>query len=470
MKIQRMWSVNAASIALLSAVAGAQTPPRTTSSIPATTSTLTPQGPVQRITFAEAVDLALKQNLAVRQAENTVDLQNISARQAGQGLIPNLNFSVGGNNSYGRAFDPTTGNITNKNTQSANTGVSSGFTVFDFGRTRGNIAAQKLSAEAASDQLIRSRQDAVYQVALGFVSYVSAQGRLAVQQENLTAQQLSEQQIQRFAEAGARPVSDLYQQRANVAAAQLSVTQQEATVEAAKFSLMQTLQLDPAKDYDFVAPVIPDSISNRTYNLDSLVRIAYSQRSDISAAQARVESTRRQIKSVSAARMPSFNVNANYGSSGNSQAAQNVSWSDQFNQNKGGSVGFSLGLPIFDRGNTSLNRQSAEIQLENNELALANTRQTVALDVRRAWYNVRSAQQQLISAQAGLVAATQALDAVQQRYNVGAATLLDVTNARATRVTAASALNDARYNLVLNQAALGYFTGELDPRSMTLIR
>jgi outer membrane protein len=469
MKIQRMWSVNAASIALLSAVAGAQTPPRT-SSIPATTSTITPQGPVQRITFAEAIDLALKQNLAVRQQENTVELQNISARQQALGLIPNLNFSVGGNNSYGRSFDPTTGNITNKNTQSANTGVSSGFTLFDFGRTRGNVAAQKLNAEAASDQLIRSRQDAVYQVALGFVSYVSAQGRLAVQQENLTAQQLSEQQVQRFAEAGARPVSDLYQQRANVAAAQLAVTQQEAAVETAKFSLMQTLQLDPAKDYDFVAPAIPDSLNNRTYNLDSLVSIAYLRRSDISAAQARVESSRRSIRSISAGRLPSFGVNMNYGTSGNSQAAQNVTWSNQFNQNKGGSVGFSLGLPVFDRGNISLQKQSAEIQLENNELTLANARQTVALDVRRAWFNVRSAQQQLISAQAGLVAATQALEAVQQRYNVGAATLLDVTNARATRVNAASALNDARYNLVLNQAALGYFTGELDPKSMTLIR
>src|SRR3954462_4442368 len=135
MKIQRMWSVNAASIALLSAVAGAQTPPRTTSSIPATTSTIAPQGPVQRITFAEAIDLALKQNLTVRQAENTVDLQNISARQTGLGLIPNLSFNLNGGDSYGRAFDPATGNITNKNTQSINTGVQSNVTLFDFNGT-----------------------------------------------------------------------------------------------------------------------------------------------------------------------------------------------------------------------------------------------------------------------------------------------------------------------------------------------
>jgi hypothetical protein len=37
-------------------------------------------------------------------------------------------------------------------------------------------------------------------------------------------------------------------------------------------------------------------------------------------------------------------------------------------------------------------------------------------------------------------------------------------------VTAASQLANARYNLVLNQAAMAYFTGELDPTAMTIGR
>jgi outer membrane protein len=68
------------------------------------------------------------------------------------------------------------------------------------------------------------------------------------------------------------------------------------------------------------------------------------------------------------------------------------------------------------------------------------------------------------------VAATQALEATQQRYNVGAATLLEVTQLRAQRVNAQSALADAQYNLVLNQAAMAYFTGELDPTGMRIGR
>jgi outer membrane protein len=75
-----------------------------------------------------------------------------------------------------------------------------------------------------------------------------------------------------------------------------------------------------------------------------------------------------------------------------------------------------------------------------------------------------------VAAQASLVAATQALDAVQQRYNVGAATLLDVSQQRALRVNAQTNLADAQYNYVLNTAAMQYFTGELDPTGRNLIR
>jgi outer membrane protein len=185
--------------------------------------------------------------------------------------------------------------------------------------------------------------------------------------------------------------------------------------------------------------------------------------------QQRLEAAQFDVRSQARGHWPGVNVSANYGSSGRF-GQQGATFNDQLDQNKGGSVSLGLGVPIFDRGQTRLARTRASINEENAQLQLASTRQRVALDVRTAWYNIRSAQQQLVAAQAGLVAATQALEATQQRYNVGAATLLEVTQLRAQRVNAQSNLADAQYNLVLNQAAMAYFTGELDPASMTIGR
>ena len=462
MKIQRIWAVAAASVVTLSTAATAQQAPAASP-------------PVERITFQQAIDIALRENLTVRQAENNVDNATLAARQAGQALRPDLRFSASGNNSFGRAFDNSTGEIYNEQTRSANSSVSSSVTLWDVGRTRNNVRSAKSDAAASEADLFRARQTVVYNVATGFVTYVTAKSQLDVQKENLTSLQLQESQIQRFADAGARPISDLYQIKSQVANAQLNVVRAEATIENAKFALMRTLLLDPAKDYEFIPPEIPESATNINFNLDSLVTIAYAQRRDIIAAQNRVTAANIDRRTASLGHMPSIGMSGQYGSNGRFGAAALPNglpntFIDQFDRNRGGSIGIGVNFPIFDRSATGIAKARAAIEQENAQLALATARQTVALDVRTAWFNVRSSQQQLVAAQAGLVAATQALEATTQRYNVGAATLLDVTQARASRVLAQSALNDARYTLVLNQAAMAYFTGELNPASMTIGR
>jgi hypothetical protein len=60
------------------------------------------------------------------------------------------------------------------------------------------------------------------------------------------------------------------------------------------------------------------------------------------------------------------------------------------------------------------------------------------------------------------------LEASQERYRVGAATLVELTQARTAHVQVASALVSARYNLLFQQTLLDYYVGDLDPDTVTL--
>ena len=99
---------------------------------------------------------------------------------------------------------------------------------------------------------------------------------------------------------------------------------------------------------------------------------------------------------------------------------------------------------------------------------MSQQKQTIALDVRRAYLDFTSAKQQLTAATAQLAAAQKAVEATQARYKVGAATLVEVSQAHAQEVQAASAVLSARYNLVLQQSVMAYYTGELDPATLSL--
>jgi outer membrane protein len=423
--------------------------------------------PVERITFQQAIDIALRQNVAVLQAENNVDLARTTVTQTRNTWQPTFGFNVGGSNTLGKQFDIATGTLQTKQTQGANAGVSSNLVLWDPNRGL-DVAAARLDVASNEANLFRARQTTVYNVATQFVVYLNAKSQLDVQKENLASQQLQESQIQRFADAGARPISDLYTIKAQVATTQLAVVNAERNIENAKFALMRTLQLDAAKDYDFVKPDIPMAATTINYNLDSLTAIAYRQRRDFVAAVDQVTAAQKRVSSAARSQLPTLGLNLQYGSSG--RFGQTSTFSDQFDQNRGGQISTGISMNIFDRSQARIQKTRAQITEENAQLTLSGTRQQVALDVRTAWYNIRAAQQQLIAAQAGLVAATQALEATQQRYNVGAATLLEVTQARAQRVNAQSNLADAEYNLVVNQAAMAYFTGELDPKGLSLGR
>ena len=424
------------------------------------------QPAAQQITFDDAVAIALRQNTAVLQAKNATGVDASNVQQQKLSFLPSLNLNANTGQNYGRSFSQTEGAIVNQTTQSLNAGVSSSVTLFNGLKNVTSLKQAQLGEQAGNQDLARARQTAVFTVASNFLSLITAQEQLAVQQQSLTAQQALEQQIEKFVQAGTRPVSDQYQQQATVASQQATVVDAQNTLEKAKVDLIQTLQLDPARPYDFVAPVISQDSVAPQYDLDNLVARALAQRADLDAQESRVGAAQQGVKAAAASKWPSISLSAGYNSSFSS--AGNPAFLDQLDQHRGGSLSIGVSIPLFDNGATEAATERAQIAADNAKLDLSSQRQQVALDVRRAYLDYQSAQQRLKAAQAQQKAADLALQTSEQRYRVGAATLVEVTQAQSAAVQAASALVNARYTLVFQQALMSYYTGELDPAHIAL--
>jgi outer membrane protein len=307
----------------------------------------------------------------------------------------------------------------------------------------------------------------VYTVATNYLTLATAEGQLAVKKQDLAAQEVQEQQLQTQVKAGARSISDLYQQQATTASARASVVAAEQEVELARIALIQTLQLDPRGSYDFVAPTVGDvSGSVPKYDLDSLLARAFASRTDLAAEQTRVEAAAVGTKAAAASRLPTVSLSTSYSASYNSAAV--AALGSQLDQNRGGSMSVGVSFPIFDRGATSTAVQQAKIQEDNARLQLANQKQSVALDVRRAYLALETSRQQLAVAVAQQKAADLAVSTTQARYQVGTSSLLELTQARASQLQAATAVVSARNALAFQNALMPYYTGELDPAKALL--
>ncbi|HEX7078999.1 MAG TPA: TolC family protein [Candidatus Eisenbacteria bacterium] len=414
------------------------------------------------ITLDEAVSIALRQNTSVLRAGNAARSNAITARQQKWNLAPDLRASARGTQNYGRFFSQEQGQILDETSQSVNLGLSSSMTLFDGFGNVASIRQASRARDASRLDLARSRQTAVFTVISQFLSLLEQREQLRVQEANLESETQQLDQVQAYVTAGRRPVADLYQQQAAAASARLAVVTAQRDSSLGEVDLIQTLDLDPRGEYRFAAPAMGDSVpGERPYDLQDLLSRALRSRPDLNADSLRVLAAGEGVHVAKSDAWPSLTLSGAYGSDYVSTGS--AGFGDQLDQRRSGSISLAVGLPIFDRLATRSNGQKAELEHQNARLDAEATRQEVALEVRQAYLNYRAAHAQRRAAEAQVAAAEQALGAVRDRYEAGVATLVELSQARAARVSAESASVSARFNVILQGSLLDYYTGVLDP-------
>src|SRR5690606_20968963 len=181
--------------------------------------------------------------------------------------------------------------------------------------------------------------------------------------------------------------------------------------------------------------------------------------------QTLLEASEQGVRVAKASYWPCVSLSGSY-SSNYTSTDPNTAFFDQLDSRRGGSVGLSFSIPLFDRLNTRSATERARIQVENSQINLETLRQSVAVQVRTAMLDLNSAREQLAVAEAQLRAAELALEYSQQRYDVGAASLVELTQSQTAQVRAASDLVSARYRLVFQQRLMDYYLGGMTPESL----
>ena len=421
------------------------------------------QEDTQAISFNEAVQIALERNATLQQAANETELQALQVSRARSNFLPDLSLSTRGAQSYGRSFIQQEAQVVNQTSESISGGVNSSINVFNGFRDVSELERARLAEEAGSLQYERTRQQIVFEVMDEFLRLVEQREQIRVQEENLEAAQQQLRQIEEFVEVGTRPRSDLYQQQAEVAAAGVNLLNARQSHDVIEVQLIETMQLDPFGTYSFQAPSIGDTVvADEDYELLQLMRQAFDQRPDLQASSINVEAAEEGISIARSGYWPSVNLSLGYNTSYNS--AVPIPFQEQIvNYNRGGSVGLSFSFPLFDRFSTQNTIQEAELRYDNARLNQQDLRQDVALEVRQAYQDYQSAAQRMEATAQQVQAAAQALEATEERYNLGASTLVELSRARSEYVQAASERVTAKYDLFFQEKLIEYHIGVLDP-------
>lgn len=419
----------------------------------------------QSISFKDAVDIALERNVELKKSENDVVLSESAVTKAKADFLPNLNFGSTLSRNWGLSFDQTAGRLVNAVSDGVNGSVSSSVNLFNGFSDVAGLNQAKLQLEADKEALNRSEQVVYFNVVSSYLSVLLAMEQVAIRQEDLSSQQQQLARIEEFTRLGARPISDLYQQQATAAQSELSLLEAEQNVELQKVALIQILELDPFVEYSFEAPRANDlPLDQINYDLDTILRMSLEKRSDYLSRKLAVDAAAEGIRIAKSSRYPSLNLSGSYGTSYSSSRQDD--FAGQFGDNRSGSARLSLNIPIFNRLSTKTNLERSQISYTNLKLDLQNYEQSVLLDVRREYLAYQSLAKQLEVSQIQLDAARQAQEVEQERYNVGASTLVELNQARVAFVNAASNRAQVIYRFIFQSKLIDYYIGVLDPSDL----
>jgi outer membrane protein len=423
-------------------------------------------GQGKTITLDEARTLAMERNLSIAQSQNNIESAHATALAATGNYLPTLSASAAWNRSRtisnASFFDRTTQTfaVGRSYGSSVSAGIDLNYTIFDGLSREGTMKRASSAAVATEQTALRTRQDIGFSVESAYLNVLRNEQLVKVSEENLKRDNRQLERITESNRVGALSLADVYRQQSQVANDELGLINAQSNYDKARADLIALIGLDVAEDYVIADPSVStelqqaelDSALNAYKNFNALSARALEQRPDFIAAAENYNATEGGVTSARSGYMPRVNASAGYGWNGDAFATiadrKSLTW------------GVSVQWNIFDGFGTNQALQSAEVQRRNAELAKAQAQRNINVEVKKAMLDLDAARKQYDVSQKGVVSATQDHRIAEERYNLGAGTLLDLLIASANLVNAQANKVNASYNFITAKRNVEYVLGE----------
>ncbi|MCP4149196.1 MAG: TolC family protein [bacterium] len=420
---------------------------------------------IKSLTLEKAIQIAGDSNIYLKQNANLVSSAKITVKQKKANFLPDLSISATASKQTGKTYDTLSGEYLNDNNETFGLAVSSSNNLFNGFYDKASLKQSRFQLIAAEKNFSRANQSVVFETIQRFVRIITTSEAVGVEKANLKAQQLQLERIEAFSKAGKRPIADLYQQKAEISAAEFRILNAERDYEVSKLLLLETLGLTSgdgtlAADYQVETPPIELLMKKAgVFDKNTEINEAQSKRPDIQAEEMNIEAAKKGVKAAKSGYYPKLSCFKSLGTNYNSLFSYS-DFSAQLDGNLNFQVGLSLSIPVFDKFKTKNNVALSRLQLSNQKLELEKAKNRVNVEVSQAIEDYRTARKQIDVTSAQIKYTRAALESVEERYNVNASTMVELIQARTRYLDSTLDELEAKFNLLVRSVALAYYKGD----------
>ncbi|MBI4835183.1 MAG: TolC family protein [Planctomycetes bacterium] len=366
------------------------------------------------LTLDKSLEIALQYHPSMVQSRQSLISSEKQYGDAIAGYLPtvsaNASVSKSTSNTSTKTADNTLGD------SSYSTGVSLSQLIYDFGETPANIRQAYENKLTAESSLKAAENSLAYNVKQAYYDLSKQQALLKVAEETVKQYEIHLEQTKIQVEVGGKIKYDITKAEVDLSNARISLVNSRNDLRTARAVLNNTLGLaeDPEYTIEESKPA-----EMKDYSFESLLKTAKEQQPEFLAQQSRERAASASVDKAIANLFPSLSLSGSYRWSG-SEFPLVWNWS----------LSSSLGLNLFNGFQNTSQIDQAVANLRSTRAAKASLEQKIYLDLTRAVAQLESAQERLTLADLTVKQAAETLNLITERYKIGKASAVEVTDAQ----------------------------------------
>jgi outer membrane protein len=417
----------------------------------------------KELTLDDCIDVALKNRAAIiraRGAESQAGAARLSALGA---FLPNVRAAYSYSKGKQMDIDPPDVRVTEDGDTIITTEQDEGpskswyvgadMAVFSVPNWFEYAAANAARAGAKLD-VLASEQDMITAVRVAYYAYLAAVEYVAVQEDAVKRADEQLKLIESRFELGSASKSDVLRQKVQFGNDQLSYLRSTNAVIQSKADLAYTIGIDPREEHQFSSDF---RVREYVGTLDEAIGFSMEHNPRLLSSSKSADQANHSVRAAWAGYLPTLTASADWRKFNGTQA---YPYAFDYS-NKSYSIGFSIGLNIFDGFIREQRVTNAKV-FRNNALAdFSDTRNSTIATVKSSYLEIEQLKKQVEVSTENVAAAEEDFRITQEKYNLGAATILDLLTSQVSLKEAQVALIRVQFDQNLAIARLENAMGKM---------
>ncbi|MCR4819897.1 MAG: TolC family protein [Elusimicrobiales bacterium] len=378
----------------------------------------------ETITLDQAINIALRDNISVKNAEATSQKYDEYVKENIGGVYPQISLS-GTYTHYFRDYRSVSGDGVHKgglddNMLNASLGLNQ--VLWAGGKVGSAIKMAKIYSKAGKEELKIAQKETIRQVKQMYYAVLLSKKMVEIQRETLDLSKQYLKTIEAKYKQGLSSDLELLRQRVEVLNNEPALTKAENSYEEMLLSFKNLLGMEPDADIELEGGL---RCGTTIYaNISDLYKKALESRAEYKDLKYMSDLYKEMVVIERAGHYPYLSLFAKQDFMGNT----NQAWpkGDENGWNTYG--GISLSLPIYSGGSVNSRVEQAKKQSEIIDNNLRNLERGIRIGVKTAWLALNEAASRQESQKTAVEQARKALKATETRFKNGLAGLLDLND------------------------------------------